>query len=103
MSGFFVLGVPRQKLDELVTRRVIAMEDRLKRPPKPGSTEQRRKKVLSKIESAPPREVLSHEYSVPQFCDDFVRLINKQDYSYLAIGSREGRRWEIHQEYPEPT
>jgi len=54
MSGFFVLGVPRQKLNDLVTRRVIAMEDRLKRPPKPGSTERRMQKVLSKIEQAPP-------------------------------------------------
>lgn len=103
MSGFYVLGVPRQKLEELVARRVIAMEDRLKRPPKPGSTERRMQKVLSKIKQAPPREVLSVEYSVPQFCEDFIGLMPRQDYSYLAIGSREGRRWEIHQEYPEPA
>lgn len=33
MSGFYVLGVPKQKLDEIVTRRIAAMERRLKCPP----------------------------------------------------------------------
>lgn len=36
MSGFCVLGVPKQKLDEIVARRVAAMERRLLTPPSSG-------------------------------------------------------------------
>ncbi|CAM5350062.1 hypothetical protein [Eoetvoesiella caeni] len=56
MSGFCVLGVPKQKIDEIVARRVVAMEQRLKCP-RPGSTERHIQKVLSKLQANPPREV----------------------------------------------
>jgi hypothetical protein len=94
MSGFYVLGVPKQKLDEIVTRRIAAMERRLKCP-QPGSTERRRQKILAAIHAKPPREVVSTEYSVPQFCHHFIDLAAKHDLLYLAVARKDGRRWEL--------
>lgn len=100
--SFVVLGVSAQRLDDIVARRVAAMERRLKRPPQPGSTDQRVKKVLSKIREQPPREVVSSEYSAPQFCRDFIDLAAKQGYQFLTIARRgirgQGERpWEIYE------
>lgn len=96
MSGFCVIGVTKQKLDEIVARRVAALERRLKSPPRPGSTERRKEKVLAAIQEKPPREVLSHEFSVPQFCDDFIKLAAKQEILFMAVAVKNGRSLDIH-------
>ncbi|TKR55356.1 hypothetical protein D7I39_11095 [Allopusillimonas ginsengisoli] len=91
MHGFFVLGVTKQRIDDLVTRRLAAQERRLKRPPKPESTEARRRKILAKIEAKPPRTVISHGYSAPQFCRDFIALAEKNGFAFMVI-ARKGNR-----------
>lgn len=96
MSGFLVLGVPKQKIDELVARRVAAMERRLLTPPRPGSTERRMQKVLAKIAINPPREILSHEFSVPQFCNDFIKLL-PGDFQFVVIATKRGRVWDFYE------
>lgn len=91
MSGFCVLGVSRQKLETIVSRRVAALERRLKCPPRPGSTERRTRKVLAAIQANPPREIVSHEFSAPQFCCDFIELATRHEFQFLAV-ARKGDR-----------
>lgn len=102
MPGFCVLGLQKAKLNEIVARRVAALERRLKTPPRPGSTERRIKKVLAAIHANPPREIVSNEYDAPQFCRDFIALAMKHDFQFLAV-ARKGNReigeksWELYQ------
>lgn len=60
-------------------------------PPRPGSTERRTGKVLAAIKAKPPREVVSHEFSAPQFCRDFIELAAKHDLQFLVVARRGDR------------
>ncbi len=58
MGGFVVYGIPAGKIDAMVARRVQLQEQRLKNPPKPGTTERRAIKHRASIEAAPPPRAL---------------------------------------------
>lgn len=103
MTAFCVLGVPKQKIEDIVTRRVMAMERRLKTPPRRGSTERRMAKVRAALHAKPPREVISAEFCAPQFCRDFIELAKRYEFGFFAIARRGDRAageraWEVYEE-----